>query len=1289
MPEKLPANPFAPEQKELSARERVEAFLDELEKEALETDDPNFAIEHMLALSEVSLDDAIRFGDRIGFSEDDWHKLLDDQAWLVKNPEVAAEYLRGCDSFDHGLSRSDINLTAYIRPANEKLYLKPKQGEIDQRVREAYKGIAEARIAQLKPKQKERKELTAEQLAEEHLHNILEISDGCYDQLAVLADFEKVLKEHEAKSSWIDYRWREVEGILKNVQKPVTAEKMNTLIEMLSTAWRIPQEEFARAAEKHRRFLIEPVYRLEQKMILERLAKSVEERTGKKPVWDEERKKFVLQAEHREKREHIELKRYEVPQWIKDHHLYKDGDIEVGMIPRPDGPFWYFIYQFDDAEYELFYELDGELFQSSAFEFTDQGFVAHNPKTGVLHAVSDRCLEDYYRVKESDSGNWGILDPEGIIYTPRGIIECPAGVKTILDAKKIDEADIVLHVKDEHFLVSILKDGKSVHTVHLPTPKRNQAYKINWTLSDHLIVSDQSNALYSIDIMSGDIWDLWDDEKEFIGGLYSEKEGILIGKEQKIPITDWMKNNGLEKEIAWIKDISDLGSEGIQLLLQGAKGKRLLSIKEGKLLDDSGWHGTCYQLYDVKKKNYRWAIYSNAEFSSTNELRLQTKPPIIVRVPMDVGWGLAPGGEGCPLQFAFDKVVAGYQLESSSEQDEDDEDMLHEASALSLMDLVKDPDLDSIRSEVARPVPTFSHEILVEGLKSQKERGEKFLQYNAAESSKHDARRLAEELLWRAYPQQMEEERQKTLSAQAGKLFGAMAEKFGFEKRIAASFQLHKELQVQGGSREVLADQRKVCELREPFTGFLMQNAYAQYNRETKKWSMAELPIRRASGEGPTMTLSIPEVTPGEVELLIPLGGDVVTERVHGIDAEGKEHRLNIRRLPNGAVTARATEQTKGIVYSFTLPDDQVPADVEVQEFQKRMARFMKHEGAAAKASRESIGVLSLECQNFLSSKEFQEKTPFQKIVAIEAWVRANGHYDAERTEQIDSRLSLEQQWKRLSDRARSLKSNKLFAGMCTDFSLITCAMLRQAGFAAGIMTGYSVNGGKEVKARQAHQVAYALWPSETDDLRPIVVDGTPPSSALSARDLDMPALEARFTAQHTQHERSLHGADELVARAAEVLRSGDAKAIRELDNGALEQAMRWILANEIRASNTAALKELMDGYWYTPVSKLDFSKKKDLTSAHEQLTEILQHHRRMHEPSPRPDPRSGQRLLEEIRDFAERLVRARRVKDASSAYNLMHKLLTLTEKELEPQEERAMEAVLAYLQTEKMVRHT
>lgn len=470
---------------------------------------------------------------------------------------------------------------------------------------------------------------------------------------------------------------------------------------------------------------------------------------------------------------------------------------------------------------------------------------------------------------------------------------------------------------------------------------------------------------------------------------------------------------------------------------------------------------------------------------------------------------------------------------------------------------------------------------------------------------------------------------------------------------------------------------QEVVKFREAPPRFLATGIFGRYDSETAKWTKVEIPaaadLRPPVGFY-TATVKIP---PGleKINLPVMIGAEVMPERVKG----GKLSR-GVVAVDKGAKEISYTEQVSELPPTLSEISPQV-FDQFKREVEKRLG------GALTEKMPGLSEELWNECQ-----KRIQGKNPREQVYEIEKLVRELGYYDMDNAEVMGMKAgaNLAERQALMKARFQQLKSKKKlfdgkqFAGVCADFALLAAALLRKAGFAAGILEGFRPRG-QTVTTADAHATAFVLWPSEESGKYAIVlVDGTPSTGIpenLQAQ-IQLPSLEEREKQGEKEVQEIIKKAEEKLEKIEAIVQGKDVEAIRRLSNGELEQVLDAILYFEVKESHLNVIQRLLDALEYSPVGldKLNIREEKQRDSLAEFITNELRKVREITREEAR-EAKAGHKLFELVRLTSNRWQK-RGVKDI---YELLEIASSAVEDSLEGPERRALTAIITYLRAKQM----
>ena len=547
---------------------------------------------------------------------------------------------------------------------------------------------------------------------------------------------------------------------------------------------------------------------------------------------------------------------------------------------------------------------------------------------------------------------------------------------------------------------------------------------------------------------------------------------------------------------------------------------------------------------------------------------------------------------------------------------------------------------------------------------------------------------LAEQIIAKAFPEAAQKE-----FASAWRGFGGY---FGFTpKREKASAKAKDYLSpgltsaLEGGDR--FDDEREILSLREPLNDLLVIGLYGRCNPSDGKWHKSYFAVEKSSPEpAHEITATLPDVSSlREVVLPKPINADIIKTRVKGINRQGQEIGLESNTNSLGETSAKNDSKTEKIVYTFKLEE----ATASMPEINDSQHTKFKESFFAAYGNELSQPVVHLpeEVKLFLASIE--ALPPKEKITAIESFVRQIGYYDYKNGEvrglksekSADDRLAIMEartdELRMGGDLAEKVRGKK-YSGVCADFALLTTAILREAGFLSGVATGFMAKG-KKVTIKDAHATSFVVWPS-TQGNTIFLVDGTPNGTESN---VNLPAIEERERLAKERGEALVQKAEAELEEILKAIDSHDEQSIRTLENGKLEEVLNIILKHQVKKPHFLILERLFDYYWYTPLNKIDTEGLAGKVQIRQELSGAVKRLRQkgMSESAEKTAP-AGQKLLEMIESFANRLVANKKTTNSKQAYDLLEMIVDMAKDSLDETERKAAYTVINYLRAKKMM---
>ncbi|MBU1179882.1 transglutaminase-like domain-containing protein, partial [Patescibacteria group bacterium] len=505
-------------------------------------------------------------------------------------------------------------------------------------------------------------------------------------------------------------------------------------------------------------------------------------------------------------------------------------------------------------------------------------------------------------------------------------------------------------------------------------------------------------------------------------------------------------------------------------------------------------------------------------------------------------------------------------------------------------------------------------------------------------------------------------------------------------------------LSLEGGDPR-MENAPEVIKMREFSPRFIPTGVFGRYSRTKNQWEKSYFTIPQDTGESDIRTFTLPSPPKGKTAVLPKtLGSAIVSERVFVLGGKGKKSKLEINENSLGETFAEIPKDAEEVVYSFKESKAQLPlADIRREELEKSYARL---EEGARYGLTEKIAPLPADLKLFISS--IRDRSPKEKLLLIEQFARQISYYDFDNREVQDLKrgkdmnetLAIMQE--RINELilknpelAEGLKGKK-YAGVCADFAKLTAMLLREAGFASGVMAGFAPHG-KSVTLREAHALNFVLYPDASGQgLRPVLIDATP--SGLTAEEEDMlsairlPSLEKRELENEEELIKLKDGLDAELDEILNILKSKDKAAIAKLSNGKLEQVVNLLLNYEVKEKHFKNVLRSLDAFWYTPYKDLDLSKEKEREGLREFLSkEIKRKEGGFEEEGERVAEKSaGGQFFTLLEDYTRRLKKGGKAKSDEEALMMMQDIFDTIEKDLDPVESRAATAVITYLRAKK-----
>jgi len=538
-----------------------------------------------------------------------------------------------------------------------------------------------------------------------------------------------------------------------------------------------------------------------------------------------------------------------------------------------------------------------------------------------------------------------------------------------------------------------------------------------------------------------------------------------------------------------------------------------------------------------------------------------------------------------------------------------------------------------------------------------------------------------------------------------GSRFGRedMAEIEADPENIARSFLAGDEYTAFEGADPKNGKETEVVRLRESTSGLLVSGVYGRYNSSSCKWEKIPLDLNKEdSGVTREITMEISD-TRGLREVVLPRlsNGRILPDRIKGVGGGGQEIILKMKLNNFGENVVEVPFGVKKILYSQTedlVP--KVPTDCGAEEYEK-FTRQVKRAGGEVLT--EKLARLPDDVRMFIDS--LRSRSPKEQVQAVEAFVRRYGYYDFDNGEVVKEKqgknieeilfiMEIRLQELRRRPELRSFLYNKKYAGVCADFAILASAMMRELGLPSGVISGFHVSSGqKSVTTKDAHGIAFALWPSTSGKTEIIEVDGTPQGVTAEEE-----ALLASFRKPSLlEKEQQVGRMDKEIFEASEsklqefekVLAENDLEKIASLSNGTLEKVLN-VLLSRIREPHYHIIKTVLEAGRYAGFDVEKLNKDNDLEAklAFQRFLEgeITRERQKTENLSSENKFSRGSELLGLVQDFAARYEKNNESRVSRfEAFEMIKSIIVKAREKLDPLESRAVIAIIQYLEALKL----
>lgn len=332
--------------------------------------------------------------------------------------------------------------------------------------------------------------------------------------------------------------------------------------------------------------------------------------------------------------------------------------------------------------------------------------------------------------------------------------------------------------------------------------------------------------------------------------------------------------------------------------------------------------------------------------------------------------------------------------------------------------------------------------------------------------------------------------------------------------------------------------------------------------------------------------------------------------------------------------------------------------------------------------------------------KSLEGKTPVEKIEEIESFVKSIGVYDFDNGEvmadkegkpigEVINIMSQRMDELKLRSTDKDAFKHKKFAGVCADFAKLTTALLREAGFPSGIMTGFQPGHGETtVSVSNAHAISYVLWPAEDNKVRLITLDGTPggstPEEEAKLMGIRQKSLKERMQAFSEQEADLLKKAEKELEELERIMKDLDEDAIKLLENGQLERTLNFIL-NQVRESHLSVIDRVLNASRYAGFDATTVADKNNI-EAEIAFRQFMEKEIASERAIKKDDDHfRGEKLVRSLAEFMTRYAKDDNVGGKAKALQILERIFDISKTNLNPIESRSAIAVLTYLKAKRM----
>lgn len=394
------------------------------------------------------------------------------------------------------------------------------------------------------------------------------------------------------------------------------------------------------------------------------------------------------------------------------------------------------------------------------------------------------------------------------------------------------------------------------------------------------------------------------------------------------------------------------------------------------------------------------------------------------------------------------------------------------------------------------------------------------------------------------------------------------------------------------GGERLLTDTREVFRTNQRIEGPIITKIFGSYDDERRRWGKSYFEVNQEwDGGNEEIEFTISETPVGTpIKIPKPLPGQI--KQIDQV-ANAVQNEL-------GEVTG-IPQNDKGVSYTVITPEESpIMKDISAQEYSEFRQNFIDSYGDDLARN---LAPMNEEVELFLQSIE--SLPPLEKVMRIEEYVRAVGYYDVKNDQVARKKIGksvsrqlavMETRMNQLCRRGKDIPKSKRYAGICADFANLTIAILRKAGFLAGI-AGSFVSDEKIFRMKNSHATAFVVWP-EGNENRIFIVDGTPASTDPRLIESEIRSLrrrnasaKSRKEVEELEKELDLYLGNVADDQGEVIMRQ---RSLTGMTDETLKKLLKRISRYALSEQGLQRFNAQLGLYLYSPMHDCDIARRQD-----------------------------------------------------------------------------------------------